>query len=216
MGVTSDSCIPQLWRAVHAFLFQRLSPSTALVNAKYWFPICCFWNNGSCSQSTVIISEPFGFWVWWDGRNMCYPASLSWHLILAKTVKPSCQLYQKWYAVFKGNLFTPIIHCFFVKYTDTAQTYNTWATELKLCLTTAERAYLPAVGSTSGWSTTPLAKQQVMQLLSGKPSNKGEKFHVEMNKKKGRKARGMQETWGSLEKSSERNGELGYGGTAGL
>lgn len=27
------------------------------------------------------------------------PASLSWHLILAKTVKPRCQLYQKWYAV---------------------------------------------------------------------------------------------------------------------
>lgn len=53
------------------------------------------------------------------------PASLSWHLILAKTVKPRCQLYQKWYAVFKGILFTPIIHCFFFKYTDTAQTYNT-------------------------------------------------------------------------------------------
>jgi len=47
-------------------------------------------------------------------------------------------------------------------------------------------------------------------------NQRGELYHTEMNKEKGRKAKAKQGTWGILEKSSEGNGELGYGGTAGL
>lgn len=45
-------------------------------------------------------------------------------------------------------------------------------------------------------------------------ANQEENFHMDMNKTKGRKAKVSQGTCGSLEKSSEGNGELGYGGPA--
>lgn len=58
LGVAGDSCIPQLWVALHTFLFQTLSPSRPLVITKHWFPVCWLWNNSSCSQSTMVSSRP--------------------------------------------------------------------------------------------------------------------------------------------------------------